>query len=243
MVDIWALTTASLVPSVVVGVVAYLGKLGIDRQLAKIDARSERLDTIATELRGASLGVKTKMREEERQAVVDFRIALERWEDYLHNAPFELGMADADKADVSALYAKDRDNVLAVKLALVKASVYLRDPSLESRLLDAIQNIHKTFYPIFNAGLMPVIAVQDRRRLMAQKLSAFEKSGNLALAPTQADLEEHKAANAQLTAALANFAAQSTKAYADAAPMLGELKAAINTYLYRPMEEAAVDKG
>src|ERR1700753_1661094 len=176
MPDIWTLTTSTLIPSIVIGIVAYFGKLAIERRLAKIDARAEEIGTIAHELRGASLGVKTKMREEERQAIVDFRVALERWEDFLHNAPFEFAMSQPDKADVTALYATDRENTLAVKLALAKASIYMRDPALENRLLDSIIKIHQAFYPALNAGLQPIIPLQVQRAELDHKIAMFEKT-------------------------------------------------------------------
>src|SRR5713101_1632325 len=131
---------------ILLGVVAYFLKLFLERTMesgfkarerrAEQDAKAreaekEEIIRKMEEIGKASLDVKKSLREEEREELVALRVAVEKWEYFLQTAVFDFSMLDPAKADVRKLYSKDRDLFLDVRVAVVRASTYLRNKELE----------------------------------------------------------------------------------------------------------------
>ena len=241
MPDIWTLTADSLIPSVVIGAIAYFGKLVIDRRLARIDGQIADMSKTTEQICGASLSIKTELRNEERHELVDFRTAVEKWDDFLQGAPFDFSMTPPEKADIADLYKRDRRLFLEVKLAVVRAATYLRDKQLEDRLMKAIIEIRIRYYPLINGALMRLIDLQAALRPIGQKLKVFEESGDMRFAPSEKDRQDNLALQQRMTDEVGAFAQEFLKVYAAIYPQLAALKEDINAYIYRPITRSAID--
>jgi hypothetical protein len=73
---------------------------------------------------------------------------------------------------------------------------------------------------------------------------AFEKGNltDLAFAPTEKDREEHAALQEQMTGEMRRFSEGLLKEYRGIAEQLADLKAAINQYIYRPIQRTDIDQ-
>jgi hypothetical protein len=169
---------------------------------------------------------------------------VEEWENFLQNVVFDFSMLPPSKAQLEPLYQKDKELFLKVKIAVVKVGIYLRDKPLELRLMAAVMQLRKTYYPIITEPIPRLIDLQSRLLPIERKMTAFEQSGLLAtaVAPTVRDRNEHAALQARLTEEMRLFSENLLKEYRDIAEQLVALKDAINQYIYRPMEDAAIDK-
>ena len=228
-------TTSPLLIAIVV--VGYFLKLFLEKRLQGIAGRVE-------EIGRTSLGVKKDIRGEERGELVTLRVVVEKWEDSLQTAIFDYSMETSTKADITALYKKDNKMFLDVKVAVVRASTYLRRPELEQQLMGAILKIRATYYPLINYTMPRLIDLQSQLLGYDLKLAAFAASGmkDMAVAPTQKDREERLQLDTTMTAEVANFSKELQVKYRSIAEQMVDLKEAINVYIYRPIKETAIDK-
>lgn len=218
-------------------VVAYFLKVFLEKRLEGLAGRVE-------EIAKTSLEVKKEIRSAERDELVAFRVAVEKWENFLQTLLFDFSMGPPSKAKVEPLAQKDNELFLEVKLAVVRVAIYLRDKQLEQQLMTAVINLRKTYYPIINQSLPRLIDLQSRLLPIELKLTAFEKSGltEMSVAPTERDREEHASLQAQLTEEMRGFSENLLAEYRSIAEQLVALKEAINQYIYRPIRETAIDK-
>lgn len=219
-----------------VAIIGYLIKSYVDKAF-------DRINKTAEQLRTTSLAMKGELRREERSELVTFRVAVEKWQNFLETSVFDFAMAAPAKADVAELYKSDKELFLDVKVAVVKASTYLRDEVLEVELMAAVDRIRKTYYPIINEHMPKLIDLQTSLIPIQTKLSKFAEGDmkDMSFAPTQQDLDDSRALQAQLTEELRAFAETVTTRYEEVAEQLADLKQSINRYIYRPVTEARVD--
>jgi hypothetical protein len=196
------------------------------------------------EIAKKSLEVKSSLRGEERNELILFRVALEKWEDFLQSALFDFAMAAPSEAEVNSLREKDRQFFLDVKIAVVRACTYLRDKELEQRLMQSVLSIRKLYYPINNDTLPRLINLQAQLIPLEAKLSAFQKSDmtNMAFAPTEHDRDEHLKLQKLITDELKKSQDDLVARYRPVAEHMAELKEAVNQYIYRPIRRSAIDK-
>jgi hypothetical protein len=227
---------------------AYFLKVFLEKRLEGLAGRAERrLERVANrveEIAKTSLDVKKELRSAERGELVAFRVAVEKWENFLQTLLFDFSMGPPSKAKIEPLYQKDNDLFLEVKIAVVKVGIYLRDKQLEQQLMAAVLNLRKTYYPIINEPLPRLIDLQSRLLPIERKLAVFEQGGlsDMSVAPTDKDREEHAALEAQLTEEMRCFSGNLLKEYRGIAEQLVALKEAINQYIYRPIIETVINK-
>ena len=225
-------------PLVVVAIaVVYFIKVFVEKRM---EGLAGRFDEIAK----TSLGVKSKMREDERKELVDFRVALEKWEDFLQTLLFGFSPQTASDAYIKDCQDKDHKLFLKVKIAVVKVGIYLRNKELEQRLMAAVIKLRHTYYPIINESMSRLMELQSQLAPIRQKLAVYEQSRgmDMASAPTAADRDAHALLQAQVTQEMLRFSENLLKEYRGIAEQLVELKEAINAYIYRRIERTAIDK-
>lgn len=221
----------------VAAVAVYFLKVFLEKRLEGLAGRVE-------EIARTSLAVKKDLRGEERSELVAFRVAVEEWENFLQTLIFDFAMLPPSKALVEPIYQKDKDLFLKVKIAVVKVAIYLRDKELEQRLMSAVLQLRKTYYPLINEPMPRLIDLQASLLPIEHKMAAFEQSGftNMAVAPTAEDRDRHAALQARLTEEMRLFSANLVAGYREIAEQLVALKEGINQYIYRPIHEAGIDK-
>jgi hypothetical protein len=222
---------------VFIAVLAYFLKVYLEKLLEGIAGRVE-------EIAKTSLEVKRGIREEERRELVDLRVAVEKWEYFLQTVAFDFSMSAPADAKIPPLYEKDKEHFLDVKIAIIKASTYLRDKDLEQQLMSAIINIRNTYYPIINETLPKLIDLQTKLTPIQNKLEKFKKSSmhDMSFAPNQEDQEENLRLQTMMTAELNSFSQKFLEQYPTIAKQMYELKESINKYIYRPMQHTEIDK-
>ncbi len=218
-------------------VLGYFLKLIIEK---RIDKRFTDLEEIAK----SSLGIKSGLRESERNELVNFRVVIEEWQHFLEASVFDFAILDRAKADIPTLYEKDSKLFLAVRIAAVKASTYLRKRDLEAQLLGAIIEIRKTYYPLIDTTLPKLIDLKAQLAPIDYKLKAFEQSGfkDMTYAPTPQDRDENLRLQSLMTAEVAAFRDNLLSQYRTFAEQMNALKEAINVYIYRPIQKTDIDK-
>jgi hypothetical protein len=231
-----ALMAATPTTAVII-VIAYFLKVYLDK---RVEGLAGRLDQIAQ----TSLDLKKGLRDEERTELVDFRVKIAEWEDFLQNVAFNYTMLPAAAASIEDIAQRDAEFFLKVKVAVVRVGIYLRDQQLEAELMQTVTNLRHAYYPLIFEALPKLIDAQTRLMPLQAKKSAYEKSNmtDLTVALTEQDRDDYAAADAQLTAELKQYSDELVKAYPPIAEDLNKLKEAINVYIYRPIHHTAVDK-
>ena len=222
---------------IIIVIAAFFLKVYIEKRVEGITSRID-------EINKTSLEVKRELRGEERGELVAFRVAVERWEDFLQNTICNCSISKPSEMNIKVLYEKDRDLFLDVKIAIVKSCTYLRDRELEQQLMNAVLKIRKNYYPIINESLPRIIDIQSQLLFYENKLTMFQKSGmkDMTFAPTEQDREENKKLQEALTEELQKFAGQSIEQYRIIAEQMYDLKELMNDYIYRPIKDCAVNK-
>lgn len=116
---------------IIIVIAAFFLKVYIEKRVEDITSRID-------EINQTSLEVKRELRGEERCELIAFREAVERWEDFLQNTICDCSIPKPSEMDIKALYEKDRDLFLDVKIAIVKSCTYLCDRELEQQLMNAV---------------------------------------------------------------------------------------------------------
>jgi len=216
---------------------AYFLKFSIEKKIEAVIGRVE-------EIAKTSLEVKKEIRGEERTQLVDLRVAIEKWEDFLLTGLFDYTMMASPDAKVSALYEEDKKLFLDVKVAVVKASIYLRNEELEKRLIDMLLKIRKSYYPLIFESLPPLIDIQAKLAPIEYKLNKFRESNfqDMAYAPTQKDQEENQRLQTMMTEEIKKFSEKYLKLQPGIIEQMTKLKEITNSYIYRPIHQAAIDK-
>ena len=240
------LSTASV--GLIAGVVvAYFLKVVLEKRIDSESRLAEkRADAAAARLADigrTSLDFKKGLRVLERDELVAFRVAVEKWEYALQNLLFDYTMAPATDAGLPTFYATDKQLFLDVKLSIVKASTYLRDQALEIKLMGLVDRIRKTYYPLIGAAMPTLIDLQAQLMPIDMKMKQFAASNftDLSVAPTEADRALNLQLQTAMTAEVGRFAGQLVEQYPQIATLLVELKESVNAYIYRPIEDTAID--
>lgn len=218
-------------------ILGYFLKIFIEKRIQGIVGRVDEIQKI-------SLDIKKEIRLNELSNLVEFRESVERWEDFLQSALFDYGMQTPIDAQVGALYNKDRELFLEVKISVVKACIFLREKELEKQLMDTVLKIRQNYYPLINEALPRLADIQARLRPYEIKLKKFEQSGlsDMTFAPNENDREETQRLQTIMNTELKIFAENALEHYRIIAVQMYDLKEAINQYIYRPIKHSAVNK-
>jgi len=172
-----ALLPGASVLAVVVTIVGYALAAYIKRRFDQIDKKADLLEKRAEEIRATSLELKKDMRDEERGELVTFRVAVEKWENFLQTVVFDFSMAPPDKADVVKFYEEDKNLFVEVKIAVVKVGIYLRNPDLEQQLMSTVMKVRQIYYPLISMTLPKLIDLQAELAPIEIKRRHFADSG------------------------------------------------------------------
>jgi hypothetical protein len=193
----------------------------------------------------SSLGVKTGLRSEEKDALVEFRMKIEEWEYFLFNAVNDLmTQATLGAFDPGKFYKKDTKTFGAVRAAAVKASVLLRSRDLEKELLETIVTARGFYYPLIMKAINETIVINQHLMPYVMKNKHWEKGDfkDASLAPSQEDAARMNELQCQLTASLAEFSRELIANYVPIAEQLDELKDKINAHIYRALDTHKIDE-
>lgn len=192
-----------------------------------------------------SFGLKTGLRTQEQDALIDFRMAVETWEYFLQSGIGDLIMkSELGTFEPADFHEADSKAYGAVRMAAVKASVLLRSRALEVELLQTIGAIRQLYYPLVQKTVSETIALQEQIAPFATRMKLFEQSGmkDLSVALTAEDAARMSELRHAMTAALADFCAALVANYEPIAEQLYELKEKINTHVYRPLDTYRIDE-
>jgi hypothetical protein len=222
---------------IIIVIITFFLKSFIEKRLEGIVQRIE-------EVNKTSLETKKDIRGEERGELVEFRVAVEKWEYFLQTALTDYSMKNFLEFQVKDLYKTDKVLFLGVRISIVKSCIYLRNKELENQLLDAVLKIRKNYYPIINSLLPSMIDIKSKLFFYDNKILQFQKSGmkDMAFAPTEQDLKEYQQLHAELTEKMKTFSTLLTDKYKEIAEQLYDLKETMNSYIYRPIKETAINK-
>ena len=186
----------------------------------------------------AGLELGKGLRGHETDELAGFRIAVEKWEYFLQTAIGDVTMGSEDPDfDVGGMAKRDHKRFGDVRLAAVKASIYLRDPALETELLRTIMMIRQLYYPMLQATLAQVLDLQGRMVPYLLRMRQYEASGmkDTAVALTADEAAVLIGLRHEMTAALQGYAQTLAAGYKPIAEQLYDLKAKINAHIYRPV--------
>jgi hypothetical protein len=208
--------------------------------IKKIDGLEARVTAIVS----TSLDIKKDLRNEERAVLVEFRANLMRWEDFLLRMLTEYANQSASQSESNSYYERDSKLFLDVRIAAVKASIYLRDQALERRLMASISKIRALYSPLIAEAMSQLISLQSQLIVIDIKMKKSVATGlaDLSIAPTEADLQQHKIIDTQMTEVLKQFSDKLLVQYPPIAKELDELKVAINAYIYRSVDTASLSQ-
>ena len=216
----------------------YLARQFFEGRLKSEFARMEKLVD-------SSLGLKTGLRTQEQDALIDFRMAVETWEYFLQSGIGDLTMkSELGTFEPADFHEADSKAYGAVRMAAVKASVLLRSRALDVELLQTIGAIRQLYYPLVQKTVSETIALQEQIAPFAARMRLFEQSGmkDLSIALTADDAARMAELRHAMTAALADYCAELVVNYQPIAEQLYELKEKINVHVYRPLDTYRIDE-
>jgi hypothetical protein len=237
MLDILKLFEAASIPLIVAVLVAYLARNYIE---SAMKSRFANFETLVK----SSIAIKESLRSQEHKELVDFRVAVERWEYFLQTGIADLTMqSESTTFEPADFHKTDQELFGAVRVAAVKASIYLRDPQLEVELLKTISAIRQMYYPLLAGTMQSVLELQGQMIPLLSRMRQFEAGGQrdvaIALNPDEGRILvglRHK-----MSDELRGYAEKLVAQYRPIAEQLYELKQKISVHIYRPVQSAAVN--
>ncbi len=209
-----------------------------------LEKRVERLVSRRVDIEKVSLDLKKSLRDEEREELLTFRVAVEKWEYLLQTLLSDFIMLPPSEVQIATFYNHDKELFLEVKIAVVRVSTYLRNKDLEVQLMAAITDIRNTYYPLIYEAMPKLIDLQASLLPLDNKIKQFEKSGmrDMSFAPTNEDRAEQLRVLTLMTQEIRKFSENLTKEYRTIAERMCDLKEAVNQYIYRPVNTVDVSK-
>lgn len=191
------------------------------------------------QLMKSSLAINQGLRENEQRELVEFRIALERWEYFLQTGIADITMrSESGGFEPADFHRKDVELFGAVREAAVKASIYLKDQTLEGELLKTISTIRNMYYPLLAETMRKVLDLQEQMLPLLSRMRQFEATGltdtRVALDPAEAN--QLIGLRHAMTSELRTYAEGLVERYRPIAEQLYDLKQRINTHIYRPVK-------
>ena len=224
---IWILAIAALI---------YAGRSWFDAAVkSRFAGLEKRIDT--------SLEIGKGLRGHEQDELIAFRVAVEEWEYFLQTVVGDVTMStEKPDFDAGAMGKTDQKLFGAVRMASVKASIFLRDPNLEGELLKTISMIRNLYYPMMQAAMAQIVDLQGQMLPYLIRVRQYEASGlkDLTVALNAEEAQVLIGLRHAMTAALQGYAEQLVANYRPIAEQLYELKARINVHIYRPVAEQRI---
>lgn len=153
----------------------FVGKVYLEKKITSLQDEVDRISS-------SSLEIKTALRSEERQALVEFHQALTEWEHHLISGPYQILTADYETDfDKKFQAALDR-SYLKTKLASSKLSVLVSDrhvtegPTIDSMVYDLFVELQKHYYPPIYETTNQAIDLHLERQNLETEIAHLAKS-------------------------------------------------------------------
>jgi hypothetical protein len=185
----------------------------------------------------SSIAINEGLRDNEQRELVEFRIAVERWEYFLQTGIADIVMrSESTEFEPADFHRRDVQLYGEVREAAVKASIYLRDQALEAELMKAIAAIRHMYYPLLSSTMQRVLETQEQMLPLLGRMKQFELSGmkDTSVALTTDEAQHLMALRYKMTAELRTYAETLVAQYRPIAEQLYDLKQRINAHIYRP---------
>jgi hypothetical protein len=238
MADLLTLFKEASISLIIVVVIAYLARNYIEGWIKNHFSKFENLVK-------SSLEIKKELREREMTELVEFRVCVEKWEYFLQTGIAEITMkSESSEFEPADFHKRDVELFGSVRVAAVKAAIYLRDQQLEVELLKTISAIRNMYYPLLANTMQRVLELQGQLLPYLARMKQFE-SGGLKDATIALNADE-----ARIVVDLRHKMSGELKAYAEGlvaqykpiAEQLYDLKDKINVHIYRPLTSHEINK-
>jgi len=184
----------------------------------------------------------------ERQALIDFRIAIERWEHHLFSGLTDFANNKIDTKAITEFYGRESELQLEVKISLARLGVVLQNEEVYSHAYPIIINISKTYDPLMNKYLPVLIDLQAKLEPIQFRMNRFLKNmdeGNdieYTAEQAQSDQKLSKSVQAEVTEAVQEYSNELLLIYPKLVDQLTDLKIAMNDQVYRPITSDRIDE-
>lgn len=219
----------------------YFGKVYVESEINSVNAR-------VTEISKSSLSIKEDLRGEERQALIEFRIALERWEHFLFSSLTNFSTRKITNESINEFYGKESQLQLAVKEGIAKIGIIAQDEDIYTSTYTIIINISNTYNPLINKHLPVLIDLQAELEPIEYRMMMFEQSMKggaefeYTLEQAKLDQQQNQAIQAQLTEVIQQYSNELLEIYPKLVEQLTDLKISMNAQVYRPITSDRIDE-
>lgn len=226
---------------ILIVVLGYFGKVYVESEIDSVNAR-------ITEISKSSLSIKQDLRGEERQALLEFRIALERWEHFLFSSLTSISTRKITTESINAFYDEESRLQLAVKEGVAKIGIIAQDEDIYTNAYSIIINISNTYNPLISKYLPVLIDLQAALEPIEYRMMMFDQSMKggakfeLSLEQAQADQKQNHMLQTRLTDVIQQYSNELLEVYPKLVEQLTDLKIAMNTQVYRPLTTDRIDE-
>jgi len=224
---------------IVILMIAYFGKSYLEKKIESVQTRIDRVSA-------SSLKVKTDLRGKERDALVEFHQVLTGWEHFLISAPTKITTDSFDDEFSNRFYNEEDNHLLEVKKASAKLSVLLSDRSLDGLVFEVIAKVQRTYHPVVNEMIMPVIDLRSEAQQIDERVKAaieLEQNGKSTpelVQQAQQDFQRLKEINKQLTDLAREAAKSQLEMQKPLRELMEDLKIQSQALVYRALKSDQV---
>jgi len=228
-------------PAVIIIVaIGYFGKLYIENEINAIHTK-------INEIGKTSLNIKQDLRDEERQALIDFRIAVEHWENFLLSSLANFSNSQISVDSINEYYNQENTLQLDVKVAIAKLGVIAQNEDIYQNTLNILINISRIHNPFINKYLPMLIDMQAQYEPIKYRMKKYEESLSgkadfkYSLEQAKADKALSQSINVQKTQLIQQYSDELLGVYPKLVEQLVELKVSMNQQAYRPILSDRID--
>lgn len=225
---------------IVIVVLGYFGKLYVENQINSVNVK-------INEISKSSLGIKQDLRGEERQALIDFRVALEHWEHFLFSSLTNFSTRKITSQSINDYYEKEGQLQLEVKVAVAKLGIILQHEDVYLHAHPIIISISGLYHPFVNKYLPILIDLQAELEPIEYRMKQFDqnlKNGSkfeFSLEQAMKDKERNHLIQVQMTEVIQQYSDELLVIYPKVAEQLADLKTIMNEQVYRPITSDRLD--
>jgi len=218
---------------IVILMIAYFGKSYLEKKIESVQTRIDRVS--ASSLKG-----------KERDALVEFHQVLTGWEHFLISAPTKITTDSFDDEFSNRFYNEEDNHLLEVKKASAKLSVLLSDRSLDGLVFEVIAKVQRTYHPVVNEMIMPVIDLRSEAQQIDERVKAaieLEQNGKSTpelVQQAQQDFQRLKEINKQLTDLAREAAKSQLEMQKPLRELMEDLKIQSQALVYRALKSDQV---
>ena len=226
---------------IIIVALGYFGKVHFENKINTVTAQ-------VSEISKSSLRIKQDLRGIERQALIEFRVALEQWQHFLFSSLSNFSTRKITTQSINVYYDEENKLQLAVKVAVAKLGIVVQNEDVYLQAHPAIINISNTFHPFISKYLPVLIDLQAELEPIEARMKLFEQSmqNGDEIQYTVKQAEADKALNhviqARLTETIQQYSDELLVIYPELSEQLTDLKIAMNEQVYRPMTSDKINE-